>query len=259
MWRDLWTYRRRAVLAGAGLLTAVVAIAVSLALMTGGSGGRPAARATPSPDTPTADRPSPGLTGYDRGPWNAAPSEQAAASAAFPAIPAEVRRDPDAFAEAFGTELLTRDYRRATRTQLLAWAQGSSAPLTIVQVPLSGADRAKALITSLVTPGWDTGEIGTPVISAGQWLAWRSRQAYTTVSDVDVTTAGGFPPAGTTFTEPTTDRHYTATVALHSVVSGKPVVQRSRVSFEVVMTDHLGQFGAAELQHWVTTPSGGGS
>jgi len=180
-------------------------------------------------------------------------------SAAFPAIATEVRRDPDGFAAAFGTEVLTRDYRHATRAQLLAWAQACSAPLTIVQVPLSDTDRGKTLVTSLITPGWDTDEIGTPVPSIGQWLAWRSRQAYTTVSHVTVTTVAGFPPAATTFTEPTADRRFTATVALHSMVSGKSVVQRSSVSFEVVMTDQDGQLGAAEVQHWTTTPIGSGA
>ena len=251
MWRDLWTYRKRAVLVTACALVALLAVAVTLAL--GGSGGRRGARATPSPPTAEAGDPTPParqVSSYDHQPWEAAPSAKPAASAPYPAIAAQARTQPDLFARAFGTELLTCDYRHASRAQLLAWAQASSAPLTIVQVPLSDADRRKALVTSLVTPGWDTGEVGTPVESQGSWLAMRARQAYTTVTGVKVSTVPDFPPAATSFTEPTLDRLYTATVSLHTMAAGKPVVQRSSVAFEIVMTEHLGRLGAAEVQHW---------
>lgn len=252
MWRDLWTYRRRTVIGAVSVFGALLAVAVVLAVAAGGSGGHRTARATPSLPTTTDGTPSPGLTGYDRGPWNAAPSPIPAVSEPYPAIDAADRTQPDAFARAFGVELLARDYRHSTRDQLLGWAQASSAPLTIVQVPLTDADRAKALVTSLVTPGWDAGEIGTPVPSQGEWLAWRARQAYTTVSDVAVTTVADFPPADTTFTQPTLDRAVTAIVTVHSMVSGKPAAARLSVAFEIVMTNHSGSFGAAEVQHWAT-------
>ncbi|MGH3264635.1 MAG: hypothetical protein ACRDNS_21880 [Trebonia sp.] len=254
MWRDLWTYRKRAVVLAASVLVAMLAVAVVLAIALGGKGGRPSARATPSSSvTGASGNPSPAAsaTGYNHTPWNAVPSQQPATSTPYPAIKAEYRTQPDLFARAFGTELLTREYHHSHREQLLAWTQASSAPLTIVQVPLSDADRAKALLTSLTTEGWDTGEIGTPVPAEGQWLALGANQAYTTVSGVKVQTVPNFPPADTTFTEPTLDRLYTATVTLHTMVSGKPVVTRTSVAFEVVMTDHLGRFGAAEVQHYV--------
>lgn len=259
MWRDLWAYRKRTVLGAAGVLAGLLAVAVIAAVVSGGSGGHPDARATPSPPTasaatrgPSGAVPGPRASGYDRAAWSAAPSVAAATSTAYPSIPAADRTQPDVFAAAFARELLTRDYRHTTRDQLLAWAQACSAPLTIVQVPMTPTDRATTLVTSLVTPGWDTGESGTPVETAAAWLAARSRQAHTSVSDVRVQSVPDFPPSKTSFTQATFDRLVTATVTLHSTVSGKPVITRQSVAFEVVMTERAGRLGASEVQHWVT-------
>lgn len=255
MWRDLWTYRKKAVVGAALVLTALLAVAAVLATTSGGVGGRPSSLATPSSpviartSSPSASAAS--ATGYDRTPWSAAPTVTPSPSAPYPALTAEERTQPDLFVQAFGTELLTRDYRTSTRDELLAWAQSASAPVTIQQVPLSDADRRKALIVSLTNPAWDN----TPtsiVAPLGQWLSLRAQQGYTTVSGVKVETVPDFPPADTTFSEPTLDRLYTATVTLHTAVSGKPVMTRASIAFEVVITDHLGTFGACETQHYVS-------
>jgi hypothetical protein len=236
----------------AAVLVAVLAGAVILAVTLGGKGGRPGVEAAPSSPPQIADPSStPSAAGYDRGPWDDAPTVTPNVSALYPAIPAAARTQPDVFAEAFGTELLTRDYHRSGREELLAWAQASSAPLTIVQVPLSAPDRANTLVTSLTTEGWDAGEVGTPVPAAGQWLALGAQQAHTTVSGAKVETVPDFPPPDTTFSEPTLDRLYTAVVTVHTIVSGKPAATRVSVAFEVVMTEHDGHFGAAEVQHYV--------
>jgi hypothetical protein len=251
MWRDLWTYRKKAVVAATLVLTALLAVAAVLATMFGGKGGRPGSLATPSSTVTGRTSASASATGYDHTPWNAAPTVAPAASGAYPPIPAEKRSQPDLFVQAFGTELLTRDYRHSTRAQLLAWAQGESAPLTIQQVPLSDSDRSKALIVSLTDPAWDNTPTSV-VAPQGQWLSLRAQQGYTTVSGVKVEPVPDFPPADTTFTEPTLDRLYTATLALHTTVSGKPVTSRTSIAFEVVITDHLGTFGASETQHYVS-------
>lgn len=259
MWRDLWAYRKRTVLGAAGVLAGLLAVAVIAAAVSGGSGGHPDAGATPSLPVPSASTggpsaavPGPRASGYDRAAWSAAPSVTSATSTAYPSIPAADRTQPDVFATAFARELLIRDYRHTTRDELLAWAQACSAPLTIVQVPMTPADRATTLVTSLVTPGWDTGESGTPVGTAAAWLAARSRQAHATVSGVRVQSVPDFPPPKTSFTQATFDRLVTATVTLHSTVSGKPVATQASVAFEVVMTDQAGRLGASEVQHWVT-------
>lgn len=259
MWRDLWTYRRRTVLGASGVLAGLLAVAVIAAAVSGGSGGHPDARATPSSPTVSAETHRPGITasapqasGYDRAAWSAAPAVTPSASTAYPAIPDVDRTQPDVFAAAFARELLTRDYRHTTRDQLLAWAQASSAPLTIVQVPMTPADRATTLVTSLVTPGWDAGESGTPVGTVGAWLAAHARQARTTVSGVRAQAVPDFPPPKTTFTQVTFDRLVTATVTLHTMVSGKPIDTRQSVAFEVVMTDQAGRLGASEVQHWAS-------
>lgn len=260
MWRDPWAYRRRAVLGAAGALAVLLMVAVITVAVSGGSGGRPDNRATPSSSiTRTAAGrlggapASPYASGYDRSAWAAVPSVTAAeASTAYPPISDADRTQPEVFAAAFACGLLTRDYRTSSRDELLAWAQSASAPLTIVQVPLSPADRASTLLVSLVTAGWDAGEVGTPAGSPADWLALRARQAYTTVADVRVGVVPDFPPPETTFTLPTFDRLVTATVTLHALVSGGPVDTRESVAFEVVMTGQDGWLGAAEIQHWVT-------
>ncbi len=256
MWRDLWAYRRRVLVAAAGMVAGLLAVAVVLAAMSG-AGGRHRAAAAPSASTPLsgpAAAGSPAVPGYDHGPWDAVPAVPAGTSRAFPPIPAADRGQPDLFVAAFGTELLSRDYRHATRDQLLAWVVSESAPLSIVQVPLSPADRGKALLVSLTSPAWDdTGE--TLVPNASDWAGLAGQDAYTVVSNVKVAEVPGFPPAGTTFIDPLTlDRLFSATVTLHAVFGDRPITSSQSVAFEVVVgtSAHHGRvFGAAMTQHYV--------
>lgn len=98
-------------------------------------------------------------------------------SAAYPASAAADRNDPSAYAVAFATELLDRDYTRQSRAQLLAWAQSEEAPNTLPGVPSSVAD--KALVLSLddpVLPG------ASPVPSATEWHSMAQTGDSQTVS-----------------------------------------------------------------------------
>lgn len=258
MLRDLWAYRRRAVAIAALVLAALLAVAVIVAA-TLGTGGRHRA-ATPSfslaPSVPprTSATPGPSASGYDHGPWDAVPAAAPRTSEAFPPIPQKDRTQPDLFVQAFGTELLTRDYRRATREELLSWAASESAPLSITQVPLTAADRAKALLVSLTSPAWDDAA-STLVPTASDWASLAAEDAYTRVGHVRVEDVPDFPPAGTTLTDPLTlDRLFTATVTLHTKFAGRSITSRSSVAFEVVLgtSAHHGRvFGAAMTQHYV--------
>jgi len=88
-------------------------------------------------------------------------------SAAYPPTPIGDRSDPTAYAVAFVTELLDRDYTRQSRTQLLAWAQGEEAPNTLPGVPASVGE--KALDLSLADPDLPGGPGTSPVPSPTAW------------------------------------------------------------------------------------------
>jgi hypothetical protein len=258
MLRDLWAYRRRAVAIAAVVLAALLAVAVIVAATLGTEGRHRAATPsfshTPPATSRTGATPHPSASGYDHGPWDAMPAAAPGTSAAFPPISKQDRTQPDLFVQAFGTELLTRDYRHATRNELLAWAASESAPLSIAQVPLTAADRAKALLVSLTSPAWDhTASTLVPTVS--DWASLAAEDAHTTVSKVKVENVPDFPPADTTFSDPLTlDRLFTATVALHTKFAGKSITSTRSVAFEVVLgtSAHHGRvFGAAMTQHYV--------
>ena len=119
-------------------------------------------------------------------PASIAAAEQAtvpapAVSAAFPAISAQERSDPSAYAIAFVTELLDTSYATASRAELLAWAEHEEAPNTLPGVPASVA--GKALVLSLADPGLP-GATPSPTPSAAQWASDAQRGEVQSVSDL---------------------------------------------------------------------------
>jgi hypothetical protein len=115
----------------------------------------------------------------------ATPDVSPATSSEYPAIPAGDRAQPDLYARAFVTELLTQDYR-TNRIDLLAWAQSESAqcsePLVVGLVP---ADLRHKLGLWSLTDATDGSE--TPIPSAAEWKAWGDRSAHSTVTILRVT------------------------------------------------------------------------
>ena len=97
-------------------------------------------------------------------------------STGYPAVPVGDRTDPAAYATAFVTELLDRDYRRQSRIQLLAWAQAESAPNTLPGVPANLASRS--LVESLAAPG----AASSPVPSRAQWASLAASSASQSVA-----------------------------------------------------------------------------
>ena len=104
-----------------------------------------------------------------------------AVSAAFPAISAQDRGDPSAYAIAFVTELLDTSYATESRAELLAWAEHEEAPNTLPGVPASAA--GKALVLSLADPGLP-GATTSPTPSAAQWASDGQRDEVQSVSDL---------------------------------------------------------------------------
>ena len=115
----------------------------------------------------------------------ATPDVSPATSPAYPAIPAGDRAQPDLYARAFVTELLSQDYR-TNRNDLLAWAQSEAAqcsePLVVGLVP---ADLRHKLGLWSLTDATDGSE--TPIPSAAEWKAWGDRSAHSTVTILRVT------------------------------------------------------------------------
>ncbi len=91
--------------------------------------------------------------------------------------------DPTAFAQAFATELFTRDYTTATRPELISWAQYEDSPLRSSNYPQP--DWTKVLVNSLTDITWDQAD-DTPIPADGQWLALHAQGARDSVSNVRV-------------------------------------------------------------------------
>jgi hypothetical protein len=235
--------RRLALAVGGFVALLVVALIVAVVLhVSGGSNATAAADRTPGPtgqtsgSTPTVGQsatsvePS-GSPATDVTQWNAMPTIAPATSSNYPAIPAAGSANPDSYAKAFATELFTRDYRTATRAQLIAWAQYEDSPLHSPNYPQ--ADWSKVLVDSLTDLTWDDAS-DTPIPAGGPWLALRSESARDTVRDVRVELdpqweqqiAAGYQPPD----ELATARDVSLTVTRHVVVAGRPSVSRFAVS-----------------------------
>jgi hypothetical protein len=203
MFRDLWVFHRRAVIAT--VIVVVLPAATAFVVLASRSSNRPPTsgpasasprRASATDQTPTTvgpAEPTPRNTGFTplrvvppatqtqkqtdaqlaaaESPESIAQSETETVPApkvsrVYPAVPGPDRTDPDAYALAFTRELLTIDYRTQTRTGLLAWAQSEEAPDTLPGVPPQIAD--KSLVGSLAYNGV-TGTEVSPIASATHW------------------------------------------------------------------------------------------
>jgi hypothetical protein len=105
---------------------------------------------------------------------------QPGSSKDYPAISGSALLQPDLYARAFATRLLTQDYRHS-RTGLLSWVQAESAqssePRVVGLVPASL--RSKLAVYSL-TESADGSAV--PIPSVSDWAAWQRKHAYTSVT-----------------------------------------------------------------------------
>jgi hypothetical protein len=195
--RALWLFHRRAMLALGGAGALVVAIVLVSAI---GAHGSRSSHHTPSLSAPevssTTLAPSAAPAAYVPSTVDPAATqsqtsvdqqlaraESASAIAAvgalavpaggdsttYPAVPAAARLDPTAYAMAFSAELLDRDYRGQSQSQLLAWAEDEAAANTLPGVPAPIA--GKALYASLVDPGMAGGTAAGPMPTLAEWAA----------------------------------------------------------------------------------------
>jgi hypothetical protein len=167
-------------------------------------------------------------------------------SSAYPAIAPSERSDAAAFATAFVTELVDRDYARQSRDQLLVWAQAESAPNTLPGV--NPALAGHSLVLSLLDPGLAPGPVPTPEM----WTQAAAAGQVQTVTNIEsavnpdwlALTSSGWQPA---------DPNMTVLTVTANLVSSGPGGGRPQ-SFSLQLTlgsagSHPG-YGAVAVDDW---------
>jgi hypothetical protein len=224
---------------GAGALVAVLTLLVlgSAAVIHMSERGNPASASQPSGSSPVAAASAAapgGLTetlspaqsagvASDIALLTATPAVTPATSARYPAISGVATSQPDLYARAFASQLLTHDYR-TPRKELLAWVQYESAqcaePRVVGLVP---SDLRSKLAVYSVTMAADGSAV--PIPSQRDWDQWAARHAYTTVTIQKVTEPLKWSEAVSSgqLTDPgATAREVDAEVVTHWTERGKP-------------------------------------
>jgi hypothetical protein len=186
---------RRLALAALASVLVLLAMVAGSAVVIRSSGHGPtrngtAASAEPAGEATTGPA-SPGTGGQaavtaDLAELTAMTSVTARSSGAYAPVSPTERGQPDLYAAAFVRELLTREYSRSDREDLLAWVQSESAastePLVVGLVP--AALRSRLAVWSATSSA--DGD-PAPIPSAAEWAGWRQRQATSQVQIVRVT------------------------------------------------------------------------
>jgi hypothetical protein len=178
-----------------------------------------------------------------------------ATSARYPAVPAEDRTQPDLYAAAFATQLLTQDYR-APRSKLLAWIQSESVetsePSIVALIP--PALRAKFAVYSTIAS-----TDGNPVPAQASWDSLARQHGYTTVTVRRVIEPLYWSQAVADgrLTDPgVTQREVDADLTLHYLARGKPSTAVSSVALTINLEGPptRGSYGFVSTDNYITTP-----
>ena len=174
-------------------------------------------------------------------------------------LPADVTAQPDLFARAFVTRLLTQDYRQP-RTELLGWVQAHAAqstdPLVMGLIPPDLRDKWAVFSVT------DTGSGPAPVPSATQWEGLAGRSARTSVQIQHVSQPYSWTSAVATgrITDPgVTGREVTALVTLHTVDGDSPHTATTSValSFNLEGPPTRDHWGFVTLAAYTVVPLAG--
>ena len=156
-----------------------------------------------------------------------------ATSDRYAAVSAEARQQPDLYAAAFVSQLLTQDYR-TDREQLLAWVQSESAqsadPLVVGLTPV---DLRSRMAVASVQDGVNG---PAPVPSQSDWADLAGRQGHTTVQIQRVIEPEPWASAvaGGQITDPgVTARQVDAEATLQTNVHGKVIAEHFSVALVV--------------------------
>lgn len=170
-------------------------------------------------------------------------------STAYPAIAVDDRNDPSAYATAFVTELVDRDYTLQSRQQLLAWAQAESAPNTLPGVTPGLA--AHSLVLSLLEPTPPPGPVPSPAGWAQQVLSQRVQ----TVANVEAAVNPAWMALTSTGWEPADPTMTILTVTGNLVSNGLGGARTESFSLDLTLGSNWSRsgFGAVAVDDWSVT------
>jgi hypothetical protein len=187
------TARRLALLATGAVLALVVLILCASVVLRSSTrdhthrttqAGHPAAAGIRAGATPSSSPDDSGALASDLVRLAAASVVRPATSPDFPAVPDSQRAQPDLYARAFATELLTQDYR-TDRAALVAWVQSetvpTSEPLVVGLVPDELRPRLGVWTVTDSTDG-----TAAPIPTEADWRAWAARGGTASVEIVRV-------------------------------------------------------------------------
>jgi len=167
-----------------------------------------------------------------------------APSAQFPAIPHANRQNPDSYAAAFVTELLSIDFAADSRPSLLSWAVSETSPETTPGTPASAA--SKFLYFNLVAPG-------SPAPPAASWSADASAGVTWSVSKVTMSVAPAWSQALAAGWQPPDLRMTFLDVTGNLTVTQTgqpPVVKPFSLQLGLGTAEYHNGYGAMSLNNW---------
>jgi hypothetical protein len=167
----------------------------------------------------------------------------------YPAVPAASLRDPESYAIAFVTELLTTNYRTQSRTSLESWIQAEAAALMLPGIPTNAAE--KALYGDLFD-GATVSNGPSPIATAAGWAAsakaGASQRVYYVTANPDATWANAVSN-GVTSTDPLlTEVDVKGTLATRT--GRKTASQHFSLVLCVGSALHHSGLGACSLNNW---------
>lgn len=168
------------------------------------------------------------------------------ASPAYPAVPETDRNDAEAYATAFVTELVDRDYGRQSRRELFAWAQAESAPNTLPGVTpgLAGHSLVLSLLEPVSPPG--------PVSSAADWAQAAGSGRVQSATNIEVAVSPQWLALTATGWQPDDPAMTVLTVTGNLLSGGPGGTETKSFSLELTLGSNGSRpgYGAVAVDDW---------
>jgi hypothetical protein len=168
---------------------------------------------------------------------------------AYPAVPATVTQSDQGYAVAFTKELLNRDYRTQSRSDLARWLQAEAAAEMLPGVPAATAEHT--LFGELMEPA-AIGDQAGPVPTATQWTTLAGAGVKQHVYNVFVNpdpTWSGFVSQGFTSADPLlTVKDVTGVIA--TTRSGKTTTKHFSFQLFLASALHHPGYGSFGIDQW---------
>jgi hypothetical protein len=171
-------------------------------------------------------------------------------TAAFPRVPARVTANDRSYLHAFLRELLHRNYRTQSRTDLERWVSAEAAAELLPGEPHAAAVRA--LYADLFTPG-KVGERSDPVPSASVWRQDAQRGLTERAYDIQVRPNAewsSFVSQGLTTVDPLLRVDDASGTLAITTTRGRTVTRHFSAQILVASALHHPGYGAANIDVW---------